>query len=352
MGSFYSTCSISHMTLKNQKTSIQILAPNYNLSMGGDRLGLIVSNDGAQALFSPFGFPIHGEYSDCGEIDNIIRDKNVEMIEDFFNLSIDSVLSNIGDDRWYKYGEKEDKSDWKVNGKDGGPIKNQEILLKIGKTYFRTEILEYLQSGWENYIPREDKPKKYSRSEFITEMLKKLETLPPDAETPRKEQLDLIVKSIMEKLGEEIPFDELNSDAREKYYSLGIDILMGNDRKYINTYISSLVKINMFVLLPITSIEFRDDILKQYMFLCNFGGFGLNRILLPSNYGSQESNHKQLLDLNTLVNDLLIKDMVEEIEGCIEDYTENGKFDESEFIEDYGERGEEMIKILKEHKKI
>ena len=129
MGSFYSTCSISHMTLTNQRTSIQILAPNYSLSLDGDKLGMIVSNDGAQCFFGPFGFPIHGEYSDCGDIDNIIRDRNVEMIEDFFNLDIDQVLGNIGDDRWYKHGEKEKTSIGRLKEKTVGILKIRKFYL-------------------------------------------------------------------------------------------------------------------------------------------------------------------------------------------------------------------------------
>ena len=78
MGSFYATCSISKMTLSNQKTSIQLLVPRkvYN----GDDKGLYVSNDGACGKYIPFGFPIHGNYYDYGRIENVIRDKNVEML--------------------------------------------------------------------------------------------------------------------------------------------------------------------------------------------------------------------------------------------------------------------------------
>ncbi len=63
MGSFYTTCSVSHMVLTNQKTSIQLLVPNYSTDFK-EHLGMIVSNDGAQGFFAVFGFPIHGRYYD------------------------------------------------------------------------------------------------------------------------------------------------------------------------------------------------------------------------------------------------------------------------------------------------
>src|SRR5206468_2215799 len=114
----YSTCSVTQMTLSRQKTSIQLLAPAYTQDISKDSLGMIVSNDGCQAFFSPFAFPIHGVYDDYGYIDEIIRDKNVEMLEDFFNLSIESIIANIGDDRWYQHGEIEGNGKFKIAGKD------------------------------------------------------------------------------------------------------------------------------------------------------------------------------------------------------------------------------------------
>ena len=98
MGSFYSTCSASGMTLTSQKTSILLLAPGYSTDFK-EHLGMIVSNDGCQAFFSPFGFPIHGEYDDYGYISDIKRDKNVELLESYFGIDIELILNNIGDGR-------------------------------------------------------------------------------------------------------------------------------------------------------------------------------------------------------------------------------------------------------------
>ena len=51
------------MTLIRQKTSIQLLVPGYSTDYK-EHMGMIVSNDGAQCFFSPFGFTIHGTYDD------------------------------------------------------------------------------------------------------------------------------------------------------------------------------------------------------------------------------------------------------------------------------------------------
>ena len=98
MGSFYSTCSISNMTLTHQKTSVLLLSPNHNISFE-DHLGMIVSNDRCQTFFSPFGFPIHGEYDDYGYITNI-KEVNFTKDGDYAikvegNLTIHGVTNKV-----------------------------------------------------------------------------------------------------------------------------------------------------------------------------------------------------------------------------------------------------------------
>jgi len=95
MGSFYSSCSISHMTLSNQKTSVLLLIPGWGTDIH-DHRGMIVSNEGSQAFYSPFGFPIHGEYYDYGYLENIKEDDNTKMLEEFFNMDISEIIKHIG----------------------------------------------------------------------------------------------------------------------------------------------------------------------------------------------------------------------------------------------------------------
>lgn len=222
MGSFYSSCSISHMRLTNQRTSVQLLVPGYGTDLQSHK-GMIVSNEGAQAFYSPFGFPIHGRYYDYGYLEDIVEDRNTKMLEEYFNMSISDIIKFIGRERDVP--------------KDA---KNVEFYNQLSMTYFRTEVLYHLQEGWQN-IDLEN-PKKYKGDEMMS-----------------------------------------------------------------NFYIRLPKNKNMFDLLPI-GISFKDDILKQYQFLVNFG-WGLGRTLMPSDYGSQDDNFLQLYKLNDLVNDLLAEDM-------------------------------------------
>lgn len=421
MGSFYTTCSVSHMVLTNQKTSIQLLVPNYSTDFQ-EHLGMIVSNYGSQCFFAPFGFPIHGRYYDYGGIEDIQRDKNVEMLEDFFNLSIDQIISNVGDDRWYRYGIVEHEKDvrtfgeyqykvdenftinvgswffwknpkdgieslcqrgkggsgdghrnsilvvkghdlevkwedcvaiyesndpnlklkpisntWRLIGKDGGEVKNQEIFLKLGMTYIRTEVLEHLQNGWENVNDR-----------YIKDILEKLDV--EEGQAPRNERMKKVVDDLMIKkqtVGlsdeEHDQIIELLADLREMSWDA------------VRTYIPSLVKTNMFKLLPITTSVFKDEMCKQYRFLMTYG-HDLRRTLLPSDYGSQDTNYSALLELNSLVSSLLEKDLlndcVDELKYYFDEKT--GKVDLKEYREDYGSRVPTSIikkatKILKEN---
>jgi len=101
------------------------------------------------------------------------------MIEDYFGIGIDEVLKNIGDTR---YIPKE--------------IKNGEIYEKLGKTYFRTEILEYLQEGWESYdfLNKPDENNRlYNRFQKFLELIKSNQS-----NTNRRETID----NLFEKMGE------------------------------------------------------------------------------------------------------------------------------------------------------
>lgn len=268
MGSFYSTCSVSGMTLSHQKTSILLLTPNAELS---EHLNMIVSNDGCQAFFSPFGFPIHGIYDDYGYITNIKRDKNVEMLEEYFGVDIQSIIRGIGFRR--------------DTPKD---IKNINIYEKLGMTYFRTELLEYLERGWDQY--NLENPENYSKEEFAQKLVKILDK----SNQISDEEFD---KLVIKKLNGDITDEE-----REIMYN-HIQSYAKSEKTYINSY--SLY--SMFKTLPL-NMDFKEHVLKQYTMISNLG-FELRRTLMPSDYGSQENNWSYLYKFNDFVNDLLVEDI-------------------------------------------
>ena len=67
-------------------------------------------------------------------------------------------------------------------------------------------------------------------------------------------------------------------------------------------------KFNMFILLPI-NLEFKEEILKQYCMLMSLNT--LNKMLIPSIYGGQETNCAEIYNLNNFINDLLVEDIKE-----------------------------------------
>ena len=266
MGSFYSTCSASGMTLTGQKTSILLLVPGYSSNFK-EHLGMIVS-DGCQTFFSPFGFPIHGEYDDYGYITNIVRTKSVDILEEYFGIGIDYILQNIGDD-------------------DLKDIKNKEVYGTLGRTYFRTEILEYLERGWDTISL--SNPSKYSREERLKTLFEFIES-----KSKRKSINidDLINKSKKNPLTDDekiIVMDSIKSSISD------YDIRS-------SSYITTLANKNMFLELDIT-LDMKDEILKQQSML---GALTyLRKNLIPSTYGSQQDNWSELYNFNDFVNDIL-----------------------------------------------
>jgi hypothetical protein len=255
------------MTLSHQKTSILLLTPNAELS---EHLDMIVCNDGCQAFFSPFAFPIHGVYDDYGYITDIKRDKNVEMLEEYFGVDIDSILRGIG--------RKRDTP------KD---IKNIDIYEKLGMTYFRTEVLEYLEKGWDQYNLKN--PEQYSDDESAQKLVKVLDK----SNQISDEEFD---KLLIKKLNGDITDEE-----REIMYNY-IQSHAKTERTYISSY-----KVNTFKNLPL-NIDFKEYVLKQYTMITRLG-FELRRTLMPSEYGGQDNNWAYLYKFNDFVNDLLVEDI-------------------------------------------
>jgi hypothetical protein len=56
---------------------------------------MFVGDNGASIFYSPFCLPIVGEYNDYGSVENIVRDANVEYLEDYFGISIDQFMAQI-----------------------------------------------------------------------------------------------------------------------------------------------------------------------------------------------------------------------------------------------------------------
>lgn len=90
---------------------------------------------GTGYYFTPITLPIIGNYDDYGRIENVKRDKNVEVIEEIFEINIDDAMSYIDDlmaDRKFNSTKEEEFS--------------QKILNKLNidsKKYSLTFIIEH-----------------------------------------------------------------------------------------------------------------------------------------------------------------------------------------------------------------
>jgi hypothetical protein len=301
MGSFYLTCSVSHMTLNHQKTSVQLLVPKYNTKQYSslsfeEHTNIICSNDGAQAFFSPFGFPIRGRYDDYGHLHDIRRDTNVEQLEEFFGIPIEDIINNIG----------------RVREDDLKDMKNREMYISLGMTFFRTEVLEFLERGWEN--TNLTNPDKYSSEEYLKSFLDKVKNTPSDAL-----RAELILKRSK---GIQLTEDELDIIFSSPYTT------------YERCYIKCNRESNFLKIFPIDFVAQQDDIVRQWTWLTRLS-YKLDRILIPSVYGGQETNFIDTYELNDFVNDLLIED--------IKDYC-------GDWEDDADERAERIMKTHNRNK--
>jgi hypothetical protein len=267
MGSFYATCSITKTTLSHQRTYIQLLIPtkNYGDEFKGLRLGdeRLIFTD-----WRPFGFPIKGDYYDYGDIDNIVRDKNIEKLENYFNIPIEDIITACGRDGW--------KDEIKSDVKD---VKNLELIEKMTMTYFRGEIYEHLCEGWTDL-----ENSNYWKENF--ENLKKFEI----QDDPEK-----LKKHILEE------YPGLSEE------EAGVKILMRSLRNEGRTYISNYRQNDFIRRLGYSVNDFTDDMKKQFQFLNS-----LSEMYMPltsSMYGGQQVNWLKIKKMNRYMNRLLSKDM-------------------------------------------
>lgn len=330
MGSFYSTCSVTNTTLIGGQKVVRILLvpsafiiendgthydpntpqesfqemmkktkeerdifkskwlvnvgaelniPHFNPEVGYDsrnrykEKGLICSNEGSLALFSPFGFPIRGKYYDYGKIEDIEKDKNVKALEEFFGLEIDDILEAASDDRWFSDGLKHLNESKK---KENGDVYDKYIL----------SYNQGFKAGMKNLLVLR----------YLTFM------------DVREEVYDYLVETSNDDIDSGYDIKGFND-----FKNSMINILSKEKNIYggpMRAYIPSLCKFNMFELLNL-DISFVNDVMDQHKFIHSMNK--LYKLLLPSNYGSQEHNYQRINNLNKFVSNLLSSDIEEEL---------------------------------------
>jgi len=331
MGSFYSTCSITDLCITDgDPMYMQLIVPTWvtnPYSIDGEQIdcgekGLRVSNEGPLAEFIPFGFPIEGYYDDYGNIGGIVRNRNIEMLEKYFGIPIDDIISCATDDRWYKYSylpgviekkEEEYKGQFKGWTVGENKMKHIGILKKLTVTYFRKEHYDFLAENnleTESYYVKEND----KRLKKMIDSLKLLEEKRPSSKVEKPE---FTINDITNEIRTRYQVIRNTRDSNEKFDKMIIAMENFKDGSWFRNfqyvfYIPSIAKIDMFQLLPI-GVEDSKEVERQYSFIMNMRN--LYKVIRPSYYGSQEDNFTAYTKFHemsvNLVNDIAIEKKVD-----------------------------------------
>lgn len=156
MGCFNVSCAISHITIhEGDRAFLFPLLPNisiYEIQQGHPNDGTVIVNPNSQYLYSdeyytPFCFPIEGDYNDYGSLENIIENENTKAIEQFLKISISDLVrlitDNRGKDPYDSYGVFYkiffDKKEYM-----GSDIEFGEFLIELG---FKQDGMQYAFPG-------------------------------------------------------------------------------------------------------------------------------------------------------------------------------------------------------------
>lgn len=100
MGSFSVSCGMSKLPItSDEKILFVALEPATDASGERCKIPLAHLTYREQNLYKPFFLPIKGNYNTYGSLENIERDYNVELLENYYNKSIDDILKTIMDNR-------------------------------------------------------------------------------------------------------------------------------------------------------------------------------------------------------------------------------------------------------------
>jgi hypothetical protein len=146
--------------------------------------------DHGRAFFVEGTYPIFGTYDEYGRIENIVKDDNTRLIEEYYQVSIEDFcmyLCDVQRDRWNTY------DDSKCYGIEKKTPMYKEIIALSG-TWIRREIYDQLKvnvSGME-FDDYESYPKKYSsRLEWIYETILPEKKKQFDITRERKKKLEI-----------------------------------------------------------------------------------------------------------------------------------------------------------------
>lgn len=106
MGSWDVSCSLTgvHIGVGDKAVIVPLRMKDTTYDNELDKMRLfgntnILSNGGCNVYFEEATYPIFGEYADYGGMDEIIKDDNTAILEEYFGLTIDQIVCVLTDNR-------------------------------------------------------------------------------------------------------------------------------------------------------------------------------------------------------------------------------------------------------------
>ncbi|MCK9476885.1 MAG: hypothetical protein M0R46_13240 [Candidatus Muirbacterium halophilum] len=200
---------------------------------------ILIKHEKIEFQYSPFGFLIHGEIDEYYNLINIVRDKNVEMLENFFGICIEDIIEYISKDI-------EISSTYGIRKK----IKNSLVYKQLSPCYFSTEALSFLTK-----INPENKNFTSGYNMFMHHLKQK------DSEDYKKEDKKYLIDEAI------IAYSVCHiSDDRNMFKLLDINITFEKEIKELFYLLSNLQQLNT-ILLPnhkINTIQNNECFLLEY----------------------------------------------------------------------------------------
>lgn len=155
MGHFSYSCQLSGIPITSgAKCAILPILPNSSIKYliendkKGKQIGkpTFLSNDGHNVLYYELFFPIFGEYDEYGGLENIVKDDNTAILEEYYSLSIEGIVKILTcgrrDDLISEREEMHRYSDGHGFYDANNP--RHEDLLRASLVWYRTELYQEL----------------------------------------------------------------------------------------------------------------------------------------------------------------------------------------------------------------
>lgn len=350
MGSFYASCSITNKTITDgDEMVIQFMVPSWStdFNIGRGKLesykldvkiftqmvrlhglekalemykedltkieeeidasepmapkGLLVSNDGATAEWVPIGPAIRGIYDDYGHIavsEDPVNQARIKILEEIcFGVPFNSIMEAATDDRWFRFGFREEDTMWKVEGlgKNLSP-EALKFFKCLSISYIHAKVYDEISNP--DFCSEDGKIKgKYSKEwkKGFTDPVEK--ELIPNLALMKKAKADLEAPKDPESLNIEGIIATMNL----RHVLNNFFIIKSMSRNVNQTYLERLAAVQ-----DITNF---DWLVESLNFI--YGLTGMCVPLRQSQYGSQHQNWKGWTRIEKALNPVLKEKMKE-----------------------------------------